>query len=118
MAYLAKIDEGDYRAALAQSAPIMREQLEPSEWENALNQVRTPLGAVQKRSLRKLFFTRLLPGAPDSQYVVVQHETTFSGRADPVSETIITIRVINGKIAPPDAGGEDGQWMVSGYYLR
>jgi hypothetical protein len=50
-------------------------------------------------------FTRTLPGAPDGDYVVIQYRTRFEHKAAAV-ETVPPMR---------DA---DGQWRVSGYFIR
>jgi hypothetical protein len=47
----------------------------------------------------------LLPGAPDGQYVVIQFETSFENKHNAV-ETVTPMLEPN------------GQWRVSGYYIR
>jgi hypothetical protein len=46
-----------------------------------------------------------MPGAPDGEYVVIQYQTTFEHKNSAV-ETVTPML------------DNDGQWRVSGYYIR
>jgi len=67
--------------------------------------VRKPLGKVLSRKVINSTYTTLLPGAPDGQYVVIQFETSFENKHNAV-ETVTPMLEPN------------GQWRVSGYYIR
>lgn len=111
-AWIKLIDEGKYEAAWKQTAPIFMEAISVEDWVSALNQVRSPLGAVKNRKLKRLFYTTLLPDAPEGEYVVVQFETEFEGRGGTVLETITPMLV-----PLPDDPGK-GAWKVAGYYIQ
>jgi hypothetical protein len=64
-----------------------------------------PLGAVISRSLKAKNFATSLPGAPDGEYVVIQFATSFENKTSAV-ETITPMM------------DKDGQWRVSGYYIK
>ena len=49
-------------------------------------------------------YTTSLPGAPDGEYVVLQYESEFQRKKYAI-ETVTPML-------------DDGQWRVSGYYIR
>jgi len=63
------------------------------------------LGALKSRTLRSAALKSALPGAPDGQYVVIQFDSSFEHKASAV-ETVTAML------------DTDGQWHVSGYYIR
>ena len=103
--WLALVDKGDYGATWDQSAEMFKAALSKQQWEKALSSSRGQFGKVLSRKLKSATFTTTLPGAPDGQYVVIQYETSFENKKSAV-ETI----------TPQLA--KDGQWRVSGYYIR
>jgi hypothetical protein len=50
-------------------------------------------------------FATSLPGAPDGEYVIIQFATSFENKTSAV-ETITPMM------------DKDGQWRVSGYYIK
>ena len=57
------------------------------------------------RKIKSQQYATSLPGAPDGEYVVIQYATTFENKADAV-ETVTPML------------DKDGQWKVSGYYIK
>ena len=55
--------------------------------------------------MRSVEYTTTLPGAPDGEYVVVKHATSFENKAD-ATETLIAMK------------DKDGTWRVSGYFIK
>ena len=111
-AWIQLIDEGKYESAWKQTAPFFMEAISVEDWVSSLNEVRKPLGAVKSRQVKRLFYTTMLPGAPEAEYVVVQFETVFAGRDLPVLETITPMLV------PHTDNPAKGTWKVSGYYIQ
>ena len=72
---------------------------------HALTIARGPLGAVQERTLQAAHPATELPGAPDGEYVVFEFQTRFERKRAAI-ETVSPMR------------DRDGQWRVSGYYIR
>jgi len=103
--WLALTDAGSYAASWEQAAALFKAAIKQPGWDDAMRQVRSPLGAVKSRSLKSAQFSRSLPGAPAGEYVLLQFETVFEhkGRA---LETVTPMK---------DA---DGAWRVSGYYIQ
>jgi predicted SnoaL-like aldol condensation-catalyzing enzyme len=66
---------------------------------------RDPLGPVKSRQLLSARYERSLPGVPDGEYVVIQYATSFEKKATATAT-----------VTPMKDG--DGQWRVSGYYIR
>ena len=71
----------------------------------ALEGVRTALGGVVTRTLASKQYATSLPGAPVGAYVVIRYGTVFENKKSAV-ETITPTR------------DPDGEWRVSGYYIR
>ena len=104
-AWLASVDAGNYGASWEAAAPLFREAMAKIKWETTIESVRAPLGTPINRKLRQAFYTRVLPNAPEGEYVVIQYDTRFENR--PLSTEIVT---------PMKAA--DGTWKVSGYIIR
>ena len=51
LSWLKVVDSGQYIESWQQAAPYFQEQLSSSAWEQALNQVRAPLGKVISRQV-------------------------------------------------------------------
>jgi len=104
-AWLALADAGQYPATWTSGASAFQAAVTQDNWLQALQQVRTPLGAVKTRTLKSAQFTRSMPNAPAGEYVVIQYDTTFANKAGAV-ETVAPMR------------DKDGSWKVSGYFVR
>ena len=57
------------------------------------------------RNLKSAAFTKTLPGAPDGEYVVIQYDSSFEHKQS-AAETITPML------------DKDGEWKVSGYYIK
>jgi len=99
----AKVAVSDIRADAA--AEFFRKAIAKPAWEQLIGSVRTPLGKMQSRKMLSATFATSLPGAPDGSYVVIQFDTVFEHKAVAV-ETITPMLE------------KDGQWRVSGYYIK
>ncbi len=105
MRWLALVDQGNYGASWDEAAQLFRNAVPKEQWEKQVGAVRAPLGKVESRKLKSANYTTQLPGAPDGKYVVIQYETSFEHKKSAV-ETITPML------------DKDGQWRVSGYYIR
>ncbi len=103
-AWLAGVDAGRYGASWEEAAPLFKEAMAKIAWETTIESVRAPLG-TPIRKLRQAAYTRVLPNAPEGEYVVIQYDTRFENR--PSSTEIVT-----------PMRGRDGVWKVSGYIIR
>ena len=103
--WLAYIDTGRYADSWDDSAAYFRGAVPKVQWETTLAAVRDPLGVAISRKVRSASYTRMLPGAPEGEYVVIQYDTRFENR--PLSvETVTPMREKN------------GTWKVAGYHIR
>ncbi|MBC2595547.1 DUF4019 domain-containing protein [Ruficoccus amylovorans] len=105
--WLALVDGGKYAESWEATAPVFRTAIPKEQWVELLAKVRTPLGKVESRKLKALFYTDALPDAPPGEYVVVQFETKFAGREDTALETVT-----------PMLNAEGTAWQVCGYYIK
>jgi hypothetical protein len=103
--WLALVDAGEYGDSWDEAAARFQGAVTRDQWEQAVNGVREPLGAVVSRKVKSRQYTKQLPGAPDGEYVVVQFETVFENKAEAV-ETLTPMV------------DKDGAWRVSGYFIR
>jgi len=104
-AWLAMVDSGRYGDSWEAAATLFKETIPKLRWETTAQSVREPLGVVVGRKVRSMNYTRILPGAPEGEYVVIQFDTRFENR--PLSvETVTPMRE------------KDGSWKVSGYFIR
>jgi hypothetical protein len=103
--WLALIDSANYAQSWTTAAKHFRDSVPESQWESQAAAVRGPLGAVKSRRIAAARFARSLPGAPDGEYVVIQYATSFEHKAE-ATETVTPMK---------DA---DGQWHVTGYFIR
>ena len=103
--WLATVDKGDYAGSYDQAASFFKSAITKQKWVEALNASRGNFGKLVSRKLRSAQFTTSLPGAPDGQYVVIQYETSFENKKSSV-ETVTPML------------DKDGQWRVSGYYIK
>jgi hypothetical protein len=103
--WLALIDAGDAARSWGDAASLFRDVVTEDQWAHALAAARGPLGTVRTRTLHAAHPATELPGAPDGQYVVFEFHTEFERKRAAV-ETVSPMR------------DHDGQWRVSGYYVR
>ena len=103
--WLQLVDQGDYKQSWKTAASYFQMAIDQEPWGKALRTTRRPLGRVIKRQLEGAQFFTSLPGAPDGEYVVIQYRTQFANKAQSV-ETITPMK------------DKDGQWRVSGYYIK
>lgn len=103
--WLTLVDEGNFPVSWQEAAGYFKNAVRQEQWEQMLQSVRTPLGKVLSRKLKNKSYQTTLPGAPDGQYVVIQFETSFQNKRSAVETVTPTL-------------DQDGQWRVSGYYIR
>ena len=99
------VDNGKYGESWNAAAAIFKKTISRDKWQQALKQVREPLGELVSRVVKSATYAKTLPGAPDGEYVVIQFETTFANKKSAV-ETVTPMV------------DSDGKWHVSGYYIR
>jgi hypothetical protein len=104
-AWLQLVDQGQYGESWLQAAEYFKKVVNEEQWETTIKAVRKPLGKALSRKVSNSTYTTTLPGAPDGQYVVIQFDTSFENKQNAV-ETVTPMM------------DTDGQWRVSGYYIK
>ena len=99
------VDSGRYNDSWSNAAQLFKDKVPEDQWETSLRQVREPLGKVVSREVANYQYMTNLPGAPKGEYVVIQSKTSFEEKPQSV-ETITPML------------DSDGQWRVSGYYIK
>jgi Protein of unknown function (DUF4019) len=103
--WLDLMDAGSYAKSWAETAAVFKSAVNQADWEKTAQAVRAPLGRMVSRKIKSQQYASSLPGAPDGEYVVIQYATTFENKASAV-ETVTPML------------DKDGQWKVSGYYIK
>jgi len=103
--WLSLVDQGKYEESWADAAGYFQAAVPREKWVQSMNSFRKPLGKLLERKLKSSRFTASVPGAPDGKYVVIQFETSFENKKSAI-ETVTPML------------DKDGQWRVSGYYIK
>ena len=104
-AWLKTVDSGDYDKSWEETAEYFKNVVSQKDWLKSIKPVREPLGKLVQRKLKSSLHTNSAPGAPDGQYVIIQYDTSFENKKSAV-ETVTPMM------------DKDGQWRVSGYYIK
>ena len=99
------VDNGKYGESWDTAATVFKKAISRDKWQQAMKQVREPLGQLVSRTVKSATYATSLPGAPDGEYVVIQFVTSFANKKGAV-ETVTPMM------------DTDGKWHVSGYYIR
>jgi len=103
--WLALVDAADYDASWEAAAKIFKHAVTKDQWKQAATAARGPLGKLVSRKVKSREYKEQVPGAPDGKYVMLQYDSVFENKASAV-ETVVPM------VDP------DGQWRVSGYFIR
>jgi Protein of unknown function (DUF4019) len=103
--WLALIDRKDTDESWNQAASLFKSAVSLEQWKSAIEAAQIPLGKVISRQLKSKQYAQELPGAPDGEYVVIEYETSFEKKKSGI-ETITPMK------------DTDGEWRVSGYFVR
>ena len=103
--WLALVDEGMYGDSWETAAAYFKRAITKEKWEQMLTAVRNPLGRMVSRELISKTYSQSLPGAPDGEYVVIQFATSFENKKSAI-ETVTPML------------DSDGEWRVSGYFIK
>lgn len=105
LSWLSLVDAAKYPQSWTEAASNFKSAVKKTQWEDQVKAARKPLGNMISRTVKTKKYATSLPGAPDGEYVVIQFETKFAKKAEAV-ETITPQK------------DKDGQWRVSGYFIR
>lgn len=102
--WLAQADGGNYAATWETAAPMFKQAIAQDQWAKMLKAQRGPMGKVLSRTLKSAVYTTSPPGAQDGQYVLV-YESSFEHKKSAIEAVTPSL-------------DKDGQWKVSGYFIR
>jgi hypothetical protein len=103
--WLKFIDSGNYQRSWESASEFFKTQINADDWVKTAIKARSPLGEVVSRKMISQLYKTAIQGAPDGEYVVIEFSTEFENKKS-ATETITPV------LDP------DGQWRVSGYYIR
>lgn len=102
--WLAVVDSGEYLKSWGETGNLFQSQLSDSQWTNALNNARKPLGKKISRKETSADYKTSLPGVPDGEYVVIVFQSNFENKKNAI-ETVTVVF-------------EKNQWRVIGYFIK
>lgn len=103
--WLALVDIGNYAESWSEAASLFKSAISVQHWQASLEAAQAPLGKSVSRQLKSKQYAEELPGAPDGEYVIIEYETSFERKKNG-QETITPMK------------DTDGEWRVSGYYIK
>ncbi len=103
--WLALVDAGDFDSAWERAAAYLKLALAREDFVESLSVTRETLGRVLSRELMSVRHVQTMPSAPDGDYVILEFRTEMEHKKSG-HETVIPMRE------------EDGEWRISGYWLR
>ncbi len=104
-AWLSLVDGEKYAESWDASAQYFKGAVKKEQWLQAMQSGRKPFGKNIARELKSKSYRTALPGAPDGEYVIIQFNASFENKKVAL-ETITPLL------------DKDGQWRVSGYYMK
>ncbi len=104
-AWLDLVDKGQLTKSWETAAALFKNAVTVEQWERQAGAARDPMGKLIWRKLQVSKYETTLPGAPDGEYVVLQFKTHFENKDNAV-ETVVPMK------------DPDGEWRVSGYYIK
>ena len=105
LTWLSLVDKEQYDQSWNEAASYFKDAISQQQWLQSMKSVRKPLGQNLSREVKSQQYHTSLPGAPDGEYVVIQFASSFSNKKSAV-ETVTPML------------DTDGEWRVSGYYIK
>ncbi len=103
--WLTTVDSGQYALSWKETAHLFKNAISQEQWEHSLQMVRQLYGKIISRKVQTKSHKTSLPGAPDGEYFVIVFKTSFENKKNAM-ETVTPLLE------------KDGQWRVSGYYIK
>ena len=103
--WLALIDAGDFAESWNHTSSVFKPVVSAEQWQTSLEAAQQTIGKPTSRRLKSKKYSEELPGAPDGEYVVLEFETSFERKKNGL-ETVTPMK------------DSDGEWRVSGYYVK
>ena len=102
--WLNMVDSGQYSKSWQGTSDRFKNRVSKAQWQMALEQVRTPLGKMLKRTPTDIQTHTSLPGLPTGTYRVLKYNTEYEHKSDAI-ETL-SLQLV------------DEQWRVIGYFIK
>ena len=99
------VDDAQYGASWDTAADLFKKSLTKEKWEEMVKTVRDPLGKSVSRNVKSTEFKTSLPGSVDGEYLIITYTSSFENKKESI-ETIVPMK------------DKDGEWRVSGYFIR
>lgn len=103
--FLQLVDAERYGESWEVTSDFFKKNVPKPQWEQQIGSLRPAFGQLITREPKKLQHATSLPGAPDGEYVVIQFSTTFENKQNAI-ETVTPMLE------------SDGEWRITGYYIR
>lgn len=105
MAFLDRVDSGDYATSWQMSAQLLKDKVTQQEWSQQLAKIRSICGPLIERKEQEVRFATMAADSPDGEYIELLFETNFEVK----KSTTESITVMQEK---------DKNWRVAGYFIN
>jgi len=102
--WLALVDGLKYQKSWSEASSLLRNEVSQADWEKNLENIRGPLGEVEKREPNTSEFNETLEDLPDGEYFIFIFKSAFENRSSAFEVVAI-------------AKEPDSSWRVVGYYF-
>ena len=103
--WIQSVDAGKYADSWNAAALTFQQAVTVEKWQQALVQVRSPLGSMKSREVMKATGAPKYQSTPDGDFVMIQFSTQFENFPQAI-ETVSPMRQ------------KDGSWRVAGYFVK
>ncbi|MDY0212872.1 MAG: DUF4019 domain-containing protein [Desulfuromonadaceae bacterium] len=103
--FLQLVDAGRYPESWDVTSEYFKTQISKEQWVKQLENFIPTLGNLLNREIEDTEYTKSLSNAPEGEYVVIQFSTSFEHKNNAL-ETVTPMLE------------SDGEWRVTGYYIR
>lgn len=116
--WLMLVDEEKYEKSWQEADDLFKAKITQQQWQQALIEVRQPLGNVISRDQVSSKVMTLLSGIADGEYHVLQFQSVFQGELSAEQQThdkhINAVEVLE----TLTLSKASGQWLIIGYFIK
>ena len=103
--WLSLIDDGRFPQSWKEAGAIFQGGVTEKDWAKSMATFRQPLGNLVSRKVKTTQRATALPGVPDGSYVIMQFETSFTGKKAAIETVTFALE-------------KDGRWKAAGYFIK
>jgi hypothetical protein len=102
--WLQLVDVGQYPEMWQALDPLAQNMVDQRTFTAQVSTVRNAMGKLSQRTFDSADHKDSLPGLPDGNYFILQYKSSFENKKQAIETVVMAQR--------------DGQWKVSGYFIK